>query len=754
MKRRRFLLGTAGVVGGGLAVGFLWAANKLSRDQQFKLPAAQNAASFNAWITIATDGIVSVAIPRQEMGQGINTMLAMYVAEELEVPLSQIRIMEAPIAPIYANITAFQDGYRKQGAPVLWAVTKVAGLAGMQVTGGSTSTRDGYVAMRTAAASARELLIAEAAARWNVEPHTCGAVSGKVIHIPTQKSLGYGELAAAASARAVPTAVALKTPAQWKVLGTSPPRLDVPAKVDGSAQFGIDITLPNMLYAAVKHIPMVRGALHSVKWKNGAPPKSVVALAQGHDWIAAIATNTWTAQKAVSEATLTGGGAGGCTVSSDALYKKYDAMLDAGGGREYERRGTIPSEWDAALQAQSPSPQPSPPGGGSIVDVRYRVPFQAHATMEPLNCTVHWREGKMDIWLGNQSPTMVRWVAADASGLAGDAITVHTPYLGGGFGRRSDIEVLRQAIACAKLTNGKPVKLTWSREEDTRHDAYRPAVASWMRAAFDSKGDIAAWDHTIAGMSVMFDFVRRAAKPLASDAAPDPTNCEGATHLPYALPNFRVRHAQIDEGVPLGFWRSVGNSYNAFFVETFVDELAAKKQDDPYLFRKALLKNAPRFEKVLDEAAGKAGWATALPRGSGRGIAIAESFQSIVAMVVDVRIEGKAIKVERVVAVIDCGRALHPNNAAAQIEGAIGFALSACVNGQITLKDGVVQQSNFNDFQIARLVDMPRVEVHFVTSEAALGGIGEVGVPPFAPALGNAIFAATGERLRELPFSL
>jgi isoquinoline 1-oxidoreductase subunit beta len=739
MKRRSFLLGTAGVVGGGLAVGFMWAANKLSRDQQFKLPAAKNAASFNAWITIATDGIVTVAIPRQEMGQGIHTMLAMYVAEELEVPLSQIRVMEAPIAPIYANITAFQDGYRKQAAPVLWAVTKVAGLAGMQVTGGSTSTRDGYVSMRTAAASARELLIAEAASRWKVEPNTCGAKAGFIEHIASKKTVGYGELASAAAARAVPTSVALKTPAQWKILGTSPPRIDVRAKVDGSAQFGIDITLPNMLYAAVKHIPMVRGALQSVQWTNGAPPKSVVALAQGHDWIAAIATNTWTAQKALSEATLTGGGAGGCTVSSDALYKKYDALLDVGGGREYEQRGNV----DEMLKT---APQ--------VLDVRYRVPFQAHATLEPLNCTVHWRDGKMDIWLGNQSPTLVRWVAADASGLAGEAITVHTPYLGGGFGRRSDVEVLRQAIACAKVTNGKPVKLTWSREEDTRHDAYRPAVASRMRAAFDSKGDIAAWDHTIAGMSVMFDFIRRAAKPLASDAAPDPTNCEGATHLPYALPNFRVRHAQIDEGVPLGFWRSVGNSYNAFFVETFVDELAAKKQDDPYLFRKALLKNAPRFEKVLDEAASKSGWATPLPRGSGRGIAIAESFQSIVAMVVDVRIEGKAIKVERVVAVVDCGRALHPNNAAAQIEGGIGFALSACVNGQITLKDGIVQQGNFNDFQIARMADMPRVEVHFVTSEAALGGIGEVGVPPFAPALGNAIFAATGKRLRELPFTL
>ncbi len=754
MKRRAFLLGTAAVVGGGLAVGFIWVNAKLSRDATFKLPAAPNATAFNAWLTIGNDGIVTVAVPRQEMGQGVNTMLAMYIAEELDVPLAQIRVIEPPIAPVYGNVVAISDGYKHAGAPALWAIKKIGALAGIQITGGSTSTRDGYLPMRTAAASARTMLIAEAAARWNVEPNTCGVKAGFVEHISSKKRLGFGEIASAAAARSAPDTVVLKPKAQWSVLGTSPPRLDVSAKVDGSAQFGIDVTLPNMVYAAVKHIPMVRGALQQVKWKNGLPPKSVLALAQGEDWIAAISTNTWLAQKALSEAELTGGGAGGCTTSSETLYKKYDAMLDAGGGREYEKRGAIPAEWGAP----EPGPQSAPIGRGSTVDVRYRVPFQAHATMEPLNCTVHWRDGQMDIWLGNQSPTLVRWVAAEASGLKSEAITVHTPYLGGGFGRRSDVEVLRQAIACAKVTNGKPVKLTWSREEDIRHDAYRPAVASRMRAVIDESGNVAAWDHTIAGMSVMFDFTRRVAKPMASDAAPDPTNCEGATHLPYAIPNFRVRHMQIDEGVPLGFWRSVGNSYNAFFVETFIDELAAKKQDDPYLFRKALLKNAPRFEKVLDLAASKSGWATALPHGNdefaGRGIAIAESFASIVAMVVDVRIKGKNIKVERVVAVADCGRALHPNNAAAQIEGAIGFALSASVGGQITLKNGIVEQSNLHDFLITRLPEMPRVEVHFVASDAALGGIGEVGVPPFAPALGNAIFAATGKRLRALPFTL
>jgi isoquinoline 1-oxidoreductase beta subunit len=386
------------------------------------------------------------------------------------------------------------------------------------------------------------------------------------------------------------------------------------------------------------------------------------------------------------------------------------------------------------------------------LDVRYRVPFQAHAPMEPLNCTVHWRDGKMDIWLGNQSPTLVRWVAAEASQLPTAQITVHTPYLGGGFGRRTDVEVLRQAIGCAKVANGRPVKLTWSREEDIQHDGYRPAVACRMRAKFDAKGEVLAWHHQLAGMSVMYDFTRRIAKPLASEAMADFTNCEGALHLPYSLPHFRVTHSQIDENVPLGFWRSVGNSYTAFFVETFVDELAHARQDDPYLFRQKLMKRSPRFARVLNEAASKAGWAGALPVNGGRGIAIAESFKSIVAMVVDVRVKGKAIVVDRVVAAVDCGRALHPSNARAQIEGAIGYGLTAALKSQVTLKDGTVEQRNFNDFQLLRLQEMPRVEVYFVASDAPLGGIGEVGVPPLAPALGNAIFKATGKRLRTLPF--
>ncbi len=747
MKRRHFLLGSAAAVGGGLAIGAVIVQQKLKSNAAFKLTAldaAQNARAFNAWLAIDSQGQVTVAVPRQEMGQGINTMLAMFIAEELEVSLAQIKVIEAPIAPVYGNITMLMDGQAALPAPAQWVMHKVLSLAGIQGTGGSTSTRDGFDPMRTAAASARQMLISEAAAQWNVAVDTCGAVLGTVVHAATQRSLGYGALAQGAAARAIPTQVALKAPSAWKILGTSPLRLDVPAKVDGTAQFGIDVRLPEMKFAAIKHIAGVRGQLHEVRWKNGAPPKTALAIAQGDDWLAVISDNSWRAQQALREAELIGGGFNACTASSEGLYAQYDALLnETAGGRVYADTGN-------ALATLKSAPQ------GSVVDVRYRVPLQAHATMEPLNCTVHLRQvdgkAKMDIWLGNQSPTLVRWVAAEASGLPSEAITVHTPYLGGGFGRRTDVEVLRQAIACAKVMKGKPVQLTWSREEDIRHDAYRPAVACRMRAAIDGKGEISAWQHHLAGMSVMLDFTRRIAKPMASDAMADFTNCEGAAVLPYALPNFRVTHSQIDAQIPLGFWRSVGNSYNAFFVETFVDELAYAKQDDPYLFRKKLLKDSPRFVRVLDEVASKSGWATGLPTDSGRGIAIAESFKSIVAMVVDVSVKGKAIAVDRVVAVVDCGRVLHPQNARAQIEGAIGFALTAALKSQITLKDGIVQQSNFHDFEILRLNEMPAVEVHFVQSDAMLGGIGEVGVPPLAPALGNAIFKATGKRLRALPF--
>ncbi len=737
MKRRSFLVGSAALVGGGLAVGYVWSASTLKRNAAFKLPAAKDAHAFNAWLAVHADNTVTVAVPRQEMGQGINTMLAMFVAEELEMPMASMRVTEAPIAAVYGNVTMLMDGQAALPAPARAFMEKAFTLAGIQATGGSTSTRDGFMPMRTAAANAREILIAEAATRWNVAAESCIARDGHVVEKSGSRKLTFGTLADAAAKRPPPANITLKPPEAWRVLGTSPPRLDIPAKVDGSAQFGIDVQLPGMLYAAVKHIENVRGALHEVRWQNGAAPKSVITTAQGDDWFAVLSTNTWLAQKALNEVTLAGGGAGACTTSSDALATRYAALLDdTTGGRVYAENGNALKVIDTA-----------------DVDVRYHVPFQAHATLEPMNCTVHLRDGKMDVWFGNQSPTLVRWVAAEASGIPSAQIIVHTPYLGGGFGRRIDVEVLRQAIACAKVAGGKPVKLTWSREEDTRHDAYRPAVSARMRAKFDAAGNLSAWQHHMAGMSVMFDVTRRVAKPVASDAMPDFTNCEGAAHLPYALPNFRVTHSQVDENVPLGFWRSVGNSYTAFFVESFVDELAISRQEDPYLFRLKLLKDSPRFARVLDAAASKAGWASQRAPGVGRGIAIAESFKSIVAMVVDVRIaDGKTIIVDRVVAAVDCGRALHPANTKTQIEGGIAFALTAALKSQISLKDGVVQQRNFNDFQMLRGNEMPRVEVHIVDSGEPLGGIGEVGVPPLAPALGNAIFSATGKRLRALPF--
>ncbi len=739
MNRRQFLIGTALTVGGALTLGIAWSWNRLRANAAFKLPATANQSTFNAWLSIDAGGRITVAVPRQEMGQGISTMLAMFVAEELEAPLTSIQVTEAPIQAVYANTTMLLDGLPTDAAPVLWTMHKVFSLAGIQGTGGSTSTRDGFLPMRTAAASAKHMLIEEAAARWRVAAESCRAKGGVITHAASGRQVAFGALAADAALRSAPASVQLKPPQEWTVLGTSPLRLDGSAKSNGTAQFGIDTVLPNMLFAAVKHIPGVRGALQAVRWVNGAPPASVQALAAGEDYLVVAADSTWRAMQALKEAELVGGGAGACVTSSETLFARYDQLLTADQGRVYTDHGNAKKALAAASQH---------------VEARYQVPFQAHATMEPLNCAVHWREAKMDIWLGNQSPTLVRWVAAEASGLAQESITVHTPFLGGGFGRRSDVEVLRQAIAIAKAAKGRPVKLTWTREEDIRHDAYRPAVAARMRAGFNEAGQLLAWDHHMAGMSVMFDFTRRIAKPMASTAMADKTNCEGAAELPYALPHMKVSHSQIDESVPLGFWRSVGNSYNAFFVETFVDELAIARKEDPYQFRRALLAQNPRFLTTLQAAASAAGWVMPRAAGSGRGIAIAESFKSIVAMVVDVTVRAKVIKVDRVVAAVDCGRVLHPHNARAQIEGAVAFALTAALKSQITLQEGIVQQSNFNDFQILRMNEMPPVEVHFVQSDAALGGMGEVGVPPLAPALGNAIFAATGKRLRALPFVL
>ena len=744
--RRTFLIGT-GLVGGALVIGTTLAWRRVAGAQSFKPPVKDGETAFNAWLKILPDSTILVQVPRQEMGQGIYTMLAMLVAEELDADWSKVRVEQAQISAVYGNATALGDS---APAPMQAAMIATARVLGVQMTGGSTSTRDGWEPMRTAAASARNVLLAAAGAKWNVPVGELSIEKSIVKHAGSGKSAPLGEFAQAAAALSPPSQVTVKAQKDWKILGTSPARVDVVEKSLGKAQFGIDVRPEGLLYATVKHIPFVSGVLQEVRWKNGAPLKEVLHQVRGDNWLAVISTSYWLAKKALDEADLVGGGPTGTVLSSEQLTARYKEVLDGKDGGFAPIRRTFGEHGKAEkIIAATPATQ--------RIEAAYSVPFLAHAPMEPLNCTVQIKDGKVDVWVGNQAPTVVQWLAGGNVGVANDAVTVLTPYLGGGFGRRFDIEVIRQALACAKVTNGKPVQLIWSREQDIQHDAYRPAVSCRFTAALDDKGGVSAWHHRMVGPSVSKSVIGRMNPLFAGDFPPDKTNAEGAMELPYAFANFKCDHAQVDLPVPTGYWRSVGNSYTAFFVETFVDELAIALKKDPYLFRLELLKDQPRFAKVVDAAASAAQWSSSLPgsgKGWGRGIALAESFKSIACMVVDVEVVGKEIKVRRVVTAIDCGTALHPENVKAQISGAAIYGLTAALKGNITLKDGIVQQSNFNDYGLMNMAECPQFETVIINSGAALGGIGEVGVPPVAPALGNAIYAATGERLRSLPFSL
>ena len=741
--RRTFLIGT-GLLGGALVIGATLAWRRVAGAQSFKPPVKEGEIALNAWLKILPDSTIIVQVPRQEMGQGVHTMLAMLVAEELDADWSKVRVEQAQISAVYGNVTALGDN---APAPMQAAMIATARVLGVQMTGGSTSTRDGWEPMRMAAASARSMLLAAAAARWNVPVAELVIEQSVIKHVGSAKSAPMGEFAQAAAALSPPSQVTVKAQRDWKILGTSPARLDVVEKTLGHAQFGIDVRPEGVLYATVKHIPFVSGVLQEVRWKNGAPPKEVLHQVRGDTWLAVISTSYWSAKKALDDAELIGGGPTGTVLSSDQLTARYNEVLDGKDGGFAPIHRTF-GKYGNAEKAIAATP------AAQRIDAAYSVPFLAHAAMEPLNCTVQIKDGKVDVWAGHQAPTVVQWLAAGNVGVSNDAVTVHTPYLGGGFGRRFDVEVIRQALACAKVTNGKPVQLIWSREQDLQHDAYRPAVSCRMTAALDDKSGVSAWHHRLVGPSVSKSVIGRMNPLFAGDFPPDKTNAEGAAQLPYAFAHFKCDHAQIELPVPTGYWRSVGNSYNAFFVETFVDELAVALKKDPYLFRLELLKEQPRFAKVVDAAASAAQWSASMPKGWGRGIALAESFKSIACMVVDVEVVGNVINVRRVVTAVDCGTALHPDNVKAQISGAAIFGLTAALKGSITLKDGIVQQSNFNDYGLLTMAECPQFETVILNSGEALGGIGEVGVPPIAPALGNAIYAATGKRLRSLPFSL
>ncbi len=742
-SRRRFLI--AGVLLGGVSYfgyRFLSKRDRLAKPAALKLNEREHA--LNGWFKITPDNVVTVMAPRQEMGQGVYTALAMLVAEELDADWSKVKVESAPVDKMYANITMLTDGLpfddddKSYAASVARRVGYSLGdTLGVQATGGSTSVRDGWEPMRIAGASAREMLIAAAAQQWQVPASECTTRSGVVSHQASSKQASYGELASAAALLAPPMQPKLKDPENYLLLGKSQRRLDIPEKVTGAAIFGIDIRVPDMVYAAIAQCPVFGGTLKSIddaKIKSMPGVKRIVALPNS---VAVIADSYWRAQTALAALPIIWDEGANGKLESAAIADQFKRAMESDKAGAYRNEGDVAAELGRAAK---------------VIEAHYQVPFLAHATMEPINCTARVANGGCEVWISNQAPSLVQWIAGKTAGVETDKVVVHTPYLGGGFGRRAEMDAVVQAVTLAKELNGAAVKLLWSREEDTQHDMYRPAALSKFRAALDGDGKPTAWWNRIVGPSVTLSFMERIVPWAASDMMQDKTNAEGSADMQYEIANLKVEHVLSRTPIPVGFWRSVGHSYNAFFKESFVDELAHAAGKDPFEFRKSLLRQHPRHSKVLSTAAEKAGWGTPLEKGRGRGIALHESFHTIVAQVAEVAVSPDGeIQVKRVVCAIDCGRTINPDTIVAQMEGGIIFGLSAALFGEITVKDGRVEQGNFPSYDMVRLAETPLIEVHIIDSDAVIGGVGEPGTPPIAPAVANAIFAATGKRIRQLP---
>jgi len=709
--------------------------------------------ALNAWVKIAEDGRVTVAAPRAEMGQGVHTALALLVAEELEADWARVAIQPTPVGALYANTALLLNaspfemddegwGARTTGATLQWAGRALS----LHATGGSSSVRDAWGPLRLAGATARSLLLQAAAQRWSVPVTECRAEGGKVVHSPSSRELGYGALAATAATLTPPADVPLKDPARFRLVGQAGvPRLDGAARVTGRTVYGTDVRVPGLRFAAIRHAPTLGGGVISF---DTAPtlrrPGVQAAFAlEAQSAVVVVADSFWRADQAL-EAALAAGAVvwregPDAGLSTAALRKQLQAALDGPqAGFRFRDQGN-------ALAALA--------GAAYCIDAVYEVPFLAHAALEPVNCTAQVADGQVTLWCPTQVPILARLQAARTARVWPSQVKLHMTALGGGFGRRLEVDMVDEAVAIAQRLPGVPVQLQWTREEDFRHDRYRPAAMASFRAALDGTGRPQAWLNRVAAPSVTQSFSDRLVG-LATPAVPDKFQAEGAFDLPYAIPHVSVRQLLCKTPVPVGYWRSVGHSYNAFFTECFLDELAAAAGQDPLTYRRGLLERHPRHRAVLDLAAQKAGWGTPLPAGRARGLALHASFGSICAQVAEVSLENGAPRVHRVVCAVDCGVVVHPDSARAQVEGAVAFGLTAALMGEITVKDGRVEQGNFAQQDVLRLAQMPSVETHFVPSARPPGGLGEVGVPPIAPAVVNALAVLTGQRIRRLPIRL
>jgi CO/xanthine dehydrogenase Mo-binding subunit len=717
LSRRSFLrfgMSLGAAAGGGLLLGFsLPAAGENARRSVIGGDASETAGpgvfAPNAFVRIDRGGNVTLVMPKVEMGQGVYTALPMLIAEELEVPLSAVTLDHAP-----PDEKRFFDP-----------------LLGGQLTGGSTSVRYAWEPLRRAGATARTVLIAAAAKQWHVDPGTCHAQHGEVLHAASGRRASYGQLADAAAKLPVPANVALKKPEDFKLIGTPAKRLDSPEKVDGTAKFGLDVRIDGMVYAVIVNSPVFGGKLVSVDDTAARKIPGVRQIVRVDDAVAVVADHTWAAKRGASALVVVWNGGSDATVSMEDIVADLAQAAANGKGAIARKDGDVDKAF-ANVKTR--------------IDAVYEQPFLAHATMEPVNCTLHVRADDCEVWTGTQVPTRVRDTVQRITGLPAERIVVHNHLLGGGFGRRLETDMVAQAAKVAIHVDA-PVKVVWTREEDIQHDMYRPYYYDRISAGLDVNGKPIAWRHRIVGSSIMARFA-----PPAFRNGVDPDAVEVAADLPYDIPNQLVDYVrQEPRHVPTAFWRGVGPTRGTFVVESFIDELAGEAKIDPVEYRRSLLEKTPRARNVLDVAARAAGWGAPLPKGQGRGVSVMHAFGSFFSIVIDVAVDDGEVRVRRVVCAVDCGHSVNPNTIEAQVQGGIIFGLTGALYDEITIENGRVAQSNFTDYRVMRIDESPPIEVHLVKSAEAPGGIGEPGTAATAAALANAIFAATGKRLRKLP---
>ena len=704
---RRAVLTAGAAAGGGLLIGIGFAA--APGDAQ----AASNAATAfapNAFIRIDDQSRVTMVMPYVEMGQGTYTAIPMLIAEELEIDVATVRLEHAPPNDkLYAN-----------------------GALGFQVTGGSTAIRAAYEPMRRAGAAARTLLVQAAAQRWRVDPASCSARNGQVVHGASGRHATYGALVADASRLPLPKDVALKPRSEYRVIGTAQRRLDTKGKVDGSSTYGIDARVPGMKFAALMQAPAYGGRLRAVDDSKARAVAGVRQIVKLDDCIAVVADHTGAARKGLAALVLDWDDGPNAALTMATLVESMRAASLGGAA------ATARSEGDNARAMA---------GAATRLEAVYQVPFLAHAAMEPMNCTVHVGKDRCEVWVGTQVLTRAHAAAAQMSGLPADKVVVHNHLLGGGFGRRLDVDGVARAVQIARNVDG-PVQVIWSREEDIRRDIPRPYFYDRLSAGLDAQGQPVAWFHRITGSSI----IKRWLPPAWANGL-DPDTIDGAERPPYELPNILVEYVNHEPPhIPTAFWRGVGPTHNVFVVESFMDELAHAAKKDPGAYRLALLERNPRAHAVLQRVLADSGWGSSLPAGQGRGVAVQFAFGSFMAQVAEVEVAASGdVTVRRIVCAVDCGVVVNSDIVRAQVQSAVNFGISAALWGQITFQNGRVEQSNFHDYRPLRIHEAPSIDIAIVASAEAPGGMGEPGTSCVAPAITNAIFAATGKRLRSLP---